>query len=53
MNKVPKGELAKLLFACLRLSIAGKRYHDHGNTYKGENVFGTSLQVQRSSTIPR
>ena len=28
MNNVPRRELAKPFFVCLRLSIAGNRFHD-------------------------
>ena len=28
--------------ACLRISIALKRHHDHGNSYKGKSLTGLS-----------
>jgi hypothetical protein len=31
----------------LRVSIAEKRYHEQGNSYKGEHLTGAGLQVQR------
>jgi hypothetical protein len=33
---------------CLsQCSIAGKRHHDHGNSYKGKHLSGAGLQLQR------
>jgi hypothetical protein len=31
---------------CLGVSIPVKRHHDQGNSYKGQHLIGTSLQVQ-------
>ena len=31
--------------------IAVKRHHDHGNSYKGQHLIGTGLQVQRFSSL--
>jgi hypothetical protein len=31
------------------LSIAVKRHHNHGNSYKGNHLVGAGLQVQRLS----
>ena len=40
------------LFAdSLRVSIAVKRHHDHGNSYKGKHFTGASLQSQRFSPL--
>ena len=33
----------------LRVSIAEKRHHEQGNSYKGEHLIGAGLQVQRFS----
>ena len=32
---------------CLRISIAVKRHHDHGNSYKGKHLAGAGLHLQR------
>jgi len=34
----------------VRVSIAMKRHHDH-NSYKGQHLIGTDLQVQRFSPL--
>jgi hypothetical protein len=36
---------------CLSVSIAVKRHHDQGNSYKGQHLIGIGLQVQRSSQL--
>ena len=33
------------------VSIATKRHHDQGNSYKGQNFTGASFQFQRSSPL--
>jgi hypothetical protein len=32
---------------CLRVSIAVKRHHDYGNSYKGQHIIGVGLLVLR------
>lgn len=34
-----------------RVSIAVKRYHNQGNSYKGKHLIGAGLQVQRFSPL--
>lgn len=46
-NSVP--HVGKWQSACLRVSIAMKRDHDQGNSYKGKHLIGLGLQVQRIS----
>jgi hypothetical protein len=36
---------------CLRVSIAVKKHHYQGNSYKGQHLVGTGLQVQRFSPL--
>jgi hypothetical protein len=31
---------------CLRVSIAVKKHHDHGNSYKGKHLVGEGLQLR-------
>lgn len=33
---------------CLRVSIAVKTHHDHGNSHKGKHVIGAGLQFRDS-----
>jgi hypothetical protein len=40
--------LAKCLSQC---SIAGKRHHDHSNSYNGKHLIGACLQFQRFSLL--
>ena len=35
----------------VRVSIAVKRHHDQGNSYKGKHLIAASLQVQRFSPL--
>jgi hypothetical protein len=35
----------------VRVSIAVKRHHDQGNSYKGQHLIGAVLQVQRFSPL--
>ena len=35
----------------VRVSIAVKRHHDHGNSYKGKHLIGSGLQFQRFSPL--
>ena len=37
----------------VRVSIAVKRHHDQGNSYKGQHLIGAGFQVQRFSPIIR
>jgi hypothetical protein len=34
-----------------RVSIAVKRHHNQGNSYKGKHLIGAGLQVQRLSIV--
>jgi hypothetical protein len=36
---------------CLGVSIAVKKHHDQGNSYKGQHLIGATLQVQRFSPL--
>jgi hypothetical protein len=36
---------------CLRVSIAVKRHHDQGNSYKRTHLIGAGLQFQRFSLL--
>jgi hypothetical protein len=36
---------------CALVSIAAMRYHDQGNSYKGQHLIGSGLQVQRFSPL--
>ena len=41
-----------LIYSVLvRVSIALKRHHDQGNSYKGQHLIGADLQVQRFSPL--
>ena len=35
----------------VRVSIAEKRHHDQGNSYKGQHLIGAGLQVQGFSPL--
>jgi hypothetical protein len=39
------------LRGCLRVSIAVKRHHNQGNSYKGKHLTGAGLQVLRFSPL--
>jgi len=41
--------VSTILGVLVRLSIARKRHHDQGNTYRGQLLIGTALQNQRFS----
>ena len=36
---------------CLRVSIAVKRHHDHGDSNKGQHLVGDGLQFQRFNPV--
>jgi hypothetical protein len=36
---------------CLRVSIAVKKHHDQGNSYKCKTLIGAGLQFQRFSPL--
>ena len=35
----------------VRVSVAMKRHHDHGNSHKGKHLIGAGLQFQRFSPL--
>jgi hypothetical protein len=41
-----------IMIVLVRVSIAVKRHHDQGNSYKGQRLIGAGLQVQRFSPLP-
>jgi hypothetical protein len=41
----------RLAIVLVRISIAVKRHHDQGNSYKGQHLIGAGLQVQRFSPL--
>ena len=47
-----RGQLQMSFFKghCLKVSISVKRYHDHGNSYKGKHLIG-DLHFQRFSPL--
>lgn len=36
----------------VRVSLAIKRYNEHGKSYKGKNLIGAGLKVQRFRPLP-
>jgi hypothetical protein len=38
-------------FVLVRVSIATKRHHDQGNSYKGQPLVGARVQFQRFSSL--
>ena len=47
MNKAAMNMIEQMLHktVLVRVSIAVKRYHDHGNSYKGNYLIGANLWV--------
>jgi hypothetical protein len=36
---------------CLKVFIAVKRHHDHGNYYKGKHLIGDGLEAQKFGSL--
>jgi hypothetical protein len=43
--------VVRIIWRCLRVSIAVERHHDQGNSYKGQHLVGAGLKVQRFSPL--